>query len=67
MKEYKVGEEIQLGRIKVRVEEAEGCTCNGCIFKKEPEVVCDFIKELTGGCSKDFREDKKDVKYVKVN
>ena len=58
MKEFKIGEKIQLGRIKLRVEEAKDDSCNGCFFKKEPDNVCAIMGDILGACTADFREDK---------
>lgn len=64
--EFEVGEVFQCGLIKLKCVE-QGAPhvvypCKGCVFKFFDEDSCSFI---IGECSKDIREDKKDVIFVK--
>lgn len=66
MEEYKVGEEFQFGRIKLRVEPCifEN-SCKGCFFELFCDNDCKRIETATGRCDK-RREDKESVIFVKV-
>lgn len=67
MKDYKVGEEFQFGKVKVRVEEKENTgSCEICIFKDSPLDVCDAMEMFIGACNPGSREDGKNVYFVKV-
>ena len=65
-KEFKVGEVLQCGLIKLRCEESRitGSCCEGCFFHfhcfKENTL------DIAGNCAKIHREDKTDVIFVKV-
>jgi hypothetical protein len=63
-KEFKVGETFQCGLVKLRVEEGKGC-CK-CIFYNPYCFDCDITLPICGLCSKNEREDKTDVIFVKV-
>ena len=66
MEEYKVGEEFQFGRIKLRVELCNNpMNCENCFFYKNREN-CDIVIDAIGECSSLGREDEQSVKFVKV-
>ena len=66
MKEYKVGEEFYVGRIKLRVKESGTSSCVGCIFQKMPYDTCTIFHVFIGTCDCNTREDKKQIIFVKI-
>lgn len=66
-KEFKVGEVLQCGLIKLKVEKAyKDYLCNrcvGCVFFNRS---CSGSMLLTGSCMAEYREDKIDVIFVEV-
>lgn len=63
-KEFKIGEEFQFGRIKLRVEKCDVDSCENCFFAKY-RVRCYLIEEV-GSCTEIGRTDGTSVKFVKV-
>lgn len=66
--EFKIGEVFQCGLIKLKAEKApKDSLCNrcfGCVFFNRS---CSGSMILTGSCMAEYREDKTDVVFVKVN
>ena len=66
MEEYKVGEEFQFGRIKLRVESCDNpMNCENCFFQRNRDC-CDRLINVIGECCSLGREDETSVKFVKV-
>lgn len=66
MKEYKIGEEFQFGRIKLRVEKCDyAISCENCFLKRLMDE-CYKLREAIGPCSEIERKDEQSVKFVKV-
>lgn len=64
--ERKIGEEFLLGNVNLRVEKCyEWNSCLGCYIACI-EGQCSDYYSLTGKCLRGDREDKQDVKFVKV-
>lgn len=66
IKEYKVGDKFQFGRVKLRVEEVSETSCVGCLFRRYPGNVCGAITDFTGSCAMNNRVDGNNVIFVKV-
>lgn len=63
-KEFKVGEEVQFGIHKLKVELSKGY-CTRCFLND----ICERIEqcnELVGECCAEYRKDEADVIFVKV-
>lgn len=65
--EFKIGEILQCGSIKLKVEKVKGDNhlCNGCFFYNSM-YECENDKYFIGSCSSKEREDKNNVIFVKV-
>ena len=64
-KEFKIGEEFQLGLKRLRVEES--CECEDCYFNR----CCgyanpDFVNDTVGCCEPHAREDKTGVIFKEI-
>lgn len=63
MEDYKLGEEFQVGRVKLKCVLGKGC--KGCHF--EPFYHCaNVTKLITGACEKKKRKDIMDVIFRKI-
>lgn len=64
-KEFAVGEVFQCGLVKLVVKEQEDVLggCEDCIFFKQGCMCTDTI---LGPCEAEFREDRKEVKFIVV-
>lgn len=63
-KEFKVGEVFQCGMVKLRVENDDLGSCDGCYLD---ELDCyGQLSNLVGTCHYSDREDKQDVIFVKA-
>ena len=66
MEDYKVGEEFQFGRIRLRVEKCDNpISCENCFFRGYRDK-CDVITDAIGECCTVLRYDGNSVKFVKV-
>ena len=66
MKEYKVGDEFQFGRIKLKAVEVSETSCAGCLFRRYPGNACGAITDFTGSCAMNNRADGNNVIFVKI-
>lgn len=65
-KEFKVGEEVQFGFIRLRVEENRGMMCHRCLFNNFECRVDDLIERSVGSCLASRRSDGKCVVFVEM-
>lgn len=63
-KEFKIGEEFQLGLKRLRVE--EGYKCEDCYFSRCCCTDPDFINDTVGNCESHAREDKTEVLFKEI-
>lgn len=68
MKELNIGDIIEYNSQKLKCVQAPNDSCNQCYFDKN-NIDCTNkdISKLIGMCSKGFRQDIKDVIFVKID
>lgn len=64
--DYKVGDIVTLGRIKLKVVDSDEYSCNECFFN-EISSTCSKVDKIVGNCTHGNREDKKDVIFIKLD
>lgn len=66
MENYKLGEEFQFGKIRLRVEKCKNLVdCENCFFNDNNKR-CAALPESIGHCCSTCRDDETSVKFVKV-
>lgn len=66
-KDYKVGDIVTLGRVKLKVVESDKLhSCNECFFSKY-SLTCNNVGQIIGECTHGNREDKKDVIFIELD
>lgn len=66
MNDYKINEEFQFGKIRLRVEKCKNpLNCENCFFEKFREH-CHELSKVIGACSSICREDEQSVKFVEI-
>ena len=62
MKDYKIDEVFQFGRIKLRC--VEGKDCNGCFMRTLDLKACEEMSKYIGHCSCFHRVDRKGIIFI---
>lgn len=67
MEEIKIGEEFQVGRVKLKcVEDYENKGCENCFFNEIAGFPCSFLSKQGIECDGEYRKDHTQVVFVEV-